>query len=222
MTTTIEFFFDFISPFAYLAHCRLPALADKYGYGLVYKPFNLFAAKLAAGSTGPGTPQIPAKFRYISADLRRWEQKYGVALVMPWLHKPGAPLTSEKPQVPKEVGDTSRANKGTFFALERGQGREYVTRLWGATFGSGGYAGNEGLLRDVARQMGWSPDEFLTFVQSGAAERLYEKSNKEAQSRGVFGAPTMMVGDEMWWGNDRLGLLEEYLAAHPADARPKN
>jgi len=78
--------------------------------------------------------------------------------------------------------------------------------------------GSEELLMDVARQLGWSPEELREFVQSDAAEQRYAESTREAIRRGVFGAPTMIVDDEMWWGNDRLGLLEDYLCAHPANS----
>jgi 2-hydroxychromene-2-carboxylate isomerase len=220
VTRRIEFFFDFLSPYAYLAHCRLPTLADKYGYDLVYKPFNMPAAKRAAGNTAPPAPAIPVKFRYISADFRRWADRYGVPLNMPWLVKSDAPLETLKQgiDVPKTGLDTTRANKGMFFALDRGQGREYATRLWGGSYGAPGgpLVGSDELLMDVARQLGWSAEELLDFVQSDAAEQRYAQNTEEAISRGVFGAPTMVVDEEMWWGNDRLVLLEEYLSAHPA------
>lgn len=215
MAKAIEFFFDFMSPFAYLAHCRLPELADRYGYELAYRPMELRAAKQAAGSIGPSTPQIPMKFRYISEDLRRWAKKYGVPIEMSWLIAKGAPLPRpEDIKVPKDAMDASLANKGTFYAIAKGQARDYVTSLWRATYGGGGLIGNEAVLREAARQMGWSPEAFFGFVRSDEAERLYAEAKQAAHDRGVFGAPTMMVDDEMWWGNDRLDLLEDYLAAH--------
>lgn len=196
----IEFFFDLMSPYAYLAHCRLPALAEKYGYGITYKPIDLKAAKLAAGNTGPSTAQMPAKLRYAIADLTRWAQKYDVPFS----------LAMSGPPMPE------RANKGAFYALGKGQERDYVARLWAATFGAGGDVNSDALLSDVARQMGWSPEVFLEFIRSDKAARLYDELNKEAHARGVFGVPTMIVDDQMWWGNDRLALLEEYLAERRA------
>ncbi len=197
--STIDFYFDFMSPYAYLSHARLPALAQQYGYGVNYRPIDLKAAKLAAGNTGPATAQMPAKLRYAVADLTRWAQRYGISFAF----APAPPVTE-------------RANIGTFFALDRGVGQAYVSALWGATFGVGGEFNSDEVLGAVARQMGWSPQEFLEFVGSEAGRQRYEENNREAQERGVFGVPTMMVGDEMWWGNDRLDMLEEFLAANPA------
>lgn len=196
--SSIDFYFDFLSPYSYLAHCRLPELAKKYGYEINYKPIDLKAAKLAAGNTGPATVQMPVKLRYAMADLGRWAKRYGVPMAFA--------------QVPPV---TERANKGVFYALQKDQAEAYVSALWGATFGVGGEFDSDEVLNAVARQLGWSSDEFLEFVQSDTAEQLYAEGNKAAQERGVFGAPVMMVGEEMWWGNDRLDLLEEYLAAHP-------
>lgn len=210
---TIEFFFDFASPYAYLAHCRLPALANQYGYSVIYKPIDLFAAKQAAGNTGPASVQIPPKFRYVATDLMRWAKKYDVPFLMPWAGKPGA--SSEPPKkmdLPKGGVDSSRAHKGVFYARERGQEGEYVASVYQATFGSGKLVGNDDVLRAVVQELGWSNDEFFAYVLSDEADSLYAEANKEAQGRGVFGVPIMIVDDQMWWGNDRLSLLEEYLA----------
>ena len=198
--SSIDFYFDFFSPYSYLANVRLPGLADKYGYTLTYRPIDVKAAKLAAGNTAPATAQMPVKLRYAIADLTRWGKRYGA----PFAFAPGVPTSS------------ARINKGTFFAIEKGQARAYVDTAYHATFGSGGAFDSEEVLSGVAQAMGWSPGEFLAFVSSEKAEQLYAASNQEAHARGVFGVPIMMVGDEMWWGNDRLDFLEEYLAAHPA------
>lgn len=215
---SIEFFFDFASPYAYLANCRLPSLAEKYGYDLVYRPIDLFAAKVAAGNTAPPSVAIPPKFRYVTADLKRWADKYGVPLLMPGLGVGGPPSDElpEKKTLPRELMDSSAAHKGVFFAQQKDMTREFVGAVFRQTFGAGGAIGDENTLRSVVGELGWSEDDFYQFVQSAQADQRYAEANDEAQGRGVFGVPTMIVDDQMWWGNDRLGLLEEYLAAHSA------
>ena len=196
---TIDFYFDFTSPYAYLANCRLPVLADAHGYSIAYKPIDLKAAKLAIGNDGPANMQLPVKMRYIMADLMRWVQRYGA----PFNVGKDASFASE------------RANIGVIYADRKGQARDYVNAVWHASFGSGGSLGSDDLLRQVAGQMGWAPDDLMAFIASEEAQQLYDQGNKEAQAKGVFGVPTMIVGDQMWWGNDRLDFLEAYLAAHP-------
>jgi 2-hydroxychromene-2-carboxylate isomerase len=202
----IEFFFDFASPFAYLAHSPLPAIADKYGLEIVYHPIDLFEARTAAGNTGPSTPQIPNKFRYIRQDLVRWAKKYGIPFEFP------APAPGE-PTIAKAQIDSSRAHKAMYYAIERGGAREFASRLWSKTYGVGGYIGDDANLRAVAQEMGWDGDELVDYANSAAAQARYEAANREAHERGIFGVPIMVIGEEMWWGNDRLGLMEEYLQA---------
>jgi len=193
---TIDFYFDFLSPYAYLSSFRLPALAAKYGYGINFRPIDLKSAKLAAGNTAPPTAAMPVKLNYAIADLTRWAKRYGAPLA--WAKAPPV---------------TERVNKGTYFAIANGQAQQYVDAVWAATFGSGGEFNSDDVLTAVAEKMGWSADEFFAYVASDEAAALYDEGNKVAQARGVFGVPTMMVGDEMWWGNDRLDFLEEFLAA---------
>lgn len=197
---TIDFYFDFVSPYAYLASVRLPQIAAKHGCEIAFHPINLNAAKQAAGNTGPATVAIPAKMKYAMADFARWGVRYG------------APLEFSREGAP----NSEPANKGTFYAIDRGQAAQYVAAMWRATFGSGGLHGKDEVLRAVAVEMGWDADDFLAFIASDEAERRYAAGNAEAQDRGVFGAPIMMVGDEMWWGNDRLEFLDEYLAENCA------
>lgn len=194
--TTIDFYFDFVSPYSYLANCRLPQIARERGCEIAYHPIDLKAAKLAAGNTGPATAQMPLKLRYAIADLSRWAAHYGVSIAF---STAGIP-------------NSTPANIGTYYAIDRGLTAEYLAKMWQATFGSGGAIGSEQVSRDVAAQMGWQGDDFLAFIASDEAIRRYDEGNAQAQARGVFGAPIMMVGDEMWWGNDRLDFLDEYLA----------
>ena len=211
--STIEFFFDFLSPFSYLAHCRLPALAIQYDCELVYKPFNMLEAKRAAGNDGPGTPHIPVKFRYICTDLRRWADQYNVAFSMPWAVAADATMEElNNIRLPASGLDTTRVNKAMFFAIDRGQARAFATGIWDGSFGSNGLVGSEQLLMRVAHELGWSVDDLQQFIESDEALDRYRGTTGEAISRGVFGAPTMFADDQMWWGNDRLDMLEAYLA----------
>ena len=73
--------------------------------------------------------------------------------------------------------------------------------------------------RDIARDLGWAPDDFLAFTESQESQDCYQTSTHEAHVCGVFGVPTMMIGDEMWWGNDRLDFLEEFLNSSAAGDR---
>ena len=193
---TIDFYFDFHSPYSYLAHCRLPEIARRHGATIAYHPIDLKAAKLAAGNTAPPTVAIPPKLKFAIADFERWCARYGVSLTF---SQAGPP----EPTLP---------NIATFFAIDRGQAAEYVTAYWQATFASGGRVGDEAILRQVAAGLGWNGDEVVAYAASPEGAVRYAEENAAAQARGVFGAPIMMVGDELWWGNDRLDFVDEYLS----------
>ncbi len=194
MTASIAFYFDFISPYSYLAHTQLPRIAACYGRNIAYHPVDLTALKLQGGNTGPASREQPLKFKYNYADFARWSARYGVPMKRLGGYDPKCRLT-----------------RGTFYAADRGQAGDYVTATWTRIWGQGGSLADEALMRDVAREMGWNADEFLTFLDSAEADRRFTAETKAAHAAGVFGVPTMTIGDELWWGNDRLDFLEDYL-----------
>lgn len=192
---TIRFYFDFVSPFAYLAHARLPALARRYGAAVDYRVIDIQRAKTDAGNFAPSTRSIPAKARFIRQDRLRWAAQYGVPM-----------------QDPKRFS-APRLNRGVFHAAALGAAEAYVITAYHHVWGLGGDPEDDTLLRAVAGDLGWNAADFLARVDSDAARALYEESQREAAARGVFGVPMMILGDEMFWGNDRLDFLEECLAA---------
>ncbi len=190
---TLDFYFDFMSPFAYLAHVRLPAIARQYGYRIEYHPIDLIRAKLEAGNTGPSNRMIPPKIAYLQQDLARWAALYGVPIKTPHTH------------------DSMLANLGTFAAMEAGRTQDFVDAMWNHAWGHG----RDFTLADISTvvgTLGLDPDRFLERLQSDDAAAWYEAGNVAAHRRGVFGVPTMIVGKDMWWGNDRLDFLERHLS----------
>ncbi|WP_333825290.1 2-hydroxychromene-2-carboxylate isomerase [Pinisolibacter sp.] len=192
---TLDFYFDFMSPFAYLAHHEIPALARSHDLELRLRVVDLPTLKRLAGNTGPRNVDIPPKIRYLKADLQRWAKRYGVPLVFP------PSLAS------------ARLNRGFFFAVDRDAGADFVSTAWRMVWGEGRDMGDESLFGAIAAQMGWSRADFLDYTDSAEATERYERETEAAAARGVFGVPTMIVDDQMWWGNDRIDFLREYLAA---------
>jgi 2-hydroxychromene-2-carboxylate isomerase len=193
----IDFYFDFISPFSYFAHQRLPQLAARYGYSLDYHVADLATLKRLCGNTAPRMVDMPLKLQYSRIDQNRWAERYGV------------PITP-----PAGSHDSSWVNRGIFYAAAKKQAAEYVTAVWTRMRRDGRDVAQESSWREVAQDMGWNPDEFVTAIRSSDSLAHYEQASQEAHSRGVFGVPTMLIGSDMWWGNDRLDFLEEYLKAH--------
>ena len=200
---TIDFYFDFISPFSYLAHQRLPRLAARFGYGLDYHVADLAKLKRLAGNTAPRMVDMPLKLRYSRIDQQRWAGRYGV------------PITP-----PAGSHDSSWLNRGIFFAATKKQAADYVTAVWTRMRRDGRDLAQESTWREVAQDLGWNADEFVGAICSAESLTRYEQASQEAHERGVFGVPTMLIGNEMWWGNDRLDFLEDYLTAQAQPGAP--
>jgi 2-hydroxychromene-2-carboxylate isomerase len=193
MAGTLDFFFDFVSPYAYLAHTQLPSLAKRHGLKLTYHPIDLTSAKIAVGNTAPPNREIPIKHRYLRQDLRRWADLYAVALTPPAGY------------------GSARVNHGAFLAIDQNVAQRYIEIVWRRIWGEGGDMNDDELLAEVAAEMGWPAEAFLTYCSSDAAITRLRSGNAHALQRGVFGVPTMMLGSDLWWGNDRLQFLEKYL-----------
>lgn len=201
MNTSIDFYFDFMSPFAYLARHRLAQCAGEYSCKINYRPVHLQRLKLAVGNDGPSNREMPIKLKYLVEDLKRWAAIYDVPFGF--------------------IGNvnTEKLNKGVFFAEQKGKAADYVKEAYRLTWGESGTPDDEGLLRGLAEILGWDGDEFMIFLDSAQANNAYEATNEEAIAKGVFGVPTMVIDDQMWWGNDRLFMVETYLRERFAPAR---
>tara|TARA_R110000787_G_scaffold29713_1_gene80470 strand:+ start:3115 stop:3708 length:594 start_codon:yes stop_codon:yes gene_type:complete len=191
---TIDFYFDIYSPYAYLASHRLAEIVKAHNCKVNYLPIDLKRAKLAAGNTGPANMQIPPKIKYLMQDLARWADRYGIPFGV----------------VPR-VMDSNRINKGVFFAIDHGNAADYIREAYAAVWGRGEDMTSDKLLSEIAAKMGWDPMAFLAFIDSSEAEKRYQAVFDDAVKRGVFGVPMYFVDEQMWWGNDRLHFLDEYL-----------
>lgn len=194
---TVDFYFDFMSPYAYLAAQKLPELRERHGKvaKLVVHPIALVEARFKAGNTGPFNRDQPAKMKCLMLDLQRWAKRYGV--------KFGFPKGLE----------TARLNRGYLVAEREGKADAYLKAGFDAVWAESGDPADEKLIRDVAATAGLSADALVKAVDSPEIVAEYEKGNLAAQARGVFGVPIFMVDDQIYWGNDRIEFLEEYLRA---------
>ncbi|MEH6638470.1 MAG: 2-hydroxychromene-2-carboxylate isomerase [Porticoccaceae bacterium] len=189
----IDLYFDFISPFSYLAHVKLPALAERHGAKIVYHPIDIPMAKIAAGNYGPSNREVPPKIKIMLADLHRWAERYDVPLSFPKSFACG------------------KWNTAALFAAEHDCAQAFVTAAYARIWGQGIDPADDSELKAAAVEAGLDADKLMAFVESSAGQTAFRKSCVDAHASGVFGAPIMAVGDEYFWGNDRLEFLEEYL-----------
>lgn len=195
----VEFVYDLVSPFSYLAYGQLGGVCERQGAELVLKPVLLGALHDAAGIQAP--IYIPAKSRYANRDIQRWAERYGLPMRFP---EP-FPFRSLK---------TMRA---AVFCGGRGELEPFTREAFRLYWEEGGAprgreeADEDGPISEVARRIGADPDEVLAGAAEPGVKEGLKDATSEALDRGAFGAPTFFVGDEMFWGNDRLDFVEEEL-----------
>jgi 2-hydroxychromene-2-carboxylate isomerase len=189
----VEFFFDLSSPYSYLASTQLEALAARTGAEIVWRPMVLGAVFQAIGSHMPAS--IAPKRRWMGRDLARWAAHYRV----PFHMNAAFPLNTIK-AMRLVLLDASRA--------------EAVARAaFAAMWVDNRNITDESELRAIAERAGLDPARALLAIEEPAIKEQLKANTDEAIARGVFGAPAFFVGDELFWGNDRLHFVEQALAA---------
>ena len=195
MSTAIEFYFDVGSPAAYLAWTQLPAIARAAGAEIEYRPFLLGGVFQATGNRSP--MEVPAKGQYMQDDLQRFAKRYGV----PFRHNPHFPI------------NTLTLMRGALGLQMRDPLRmvPYVDAVYRAIWVDGKNMNDPATVAGVLQQAGFDPDKLLALAQDPAVKDELKVVTQEAVARGAFGAPTFFVGDQMFWGQDRLDFVKEAL-----------
>ncbi len=194
MASTVRFYFDYISPNAYLAWTQLPALAHRHDVAVEPVPV-LFAGLLEAhGQLGPA--EVPAKMRWMSKSNLRKATRLGVALNPPAFH-PFNPLL---------------ALRVSSLALQGSQRHALIDALFQAVWVRGLHVSETAVVEKVADEIGLPGAAIVTDAQSPEGKARLRRQTDDAISRGVFGVPTMEVGTELFWGFDDFPQLELCLA----------
>lgn len=185
---TIEFWFDFGSNYSYLSMMRIQRLAADAGLRVVLKPFLLGPIFKALGwETSPFVLQA-AKGRYVWRDMERQCQKYGLRWRRPSVFPRNGLLAARV------------ALQGEGTAWEHA----FCEQAMLANFADDLEIGDEAVIRAILDGLGLDADALIAAAQGDACKAELRARTAAAQSRGIFGAPMFLVGDEMFWGNDRL------------------
>jgi 2-hydroxychromene-2-carboxylate isomerase len=196
MSKTVEFFFDLGSPASYLAHTQLPALCRDCGAALVYRPMLLGGVFQATGNASPA--MIPAKGRYMIRDLARYAERYGVPMRFN-PHFPINTLTLMRLLVAVQLHQPERLD-------------DALQALFQATWVDGVNMGDPARVAEVLAAAGLDAAALQQQIGEPAVKDALKATTEEAVRRGVFGAPTCFVGDDMYFGQDRLDFVREALS----------
>ncbi|MCW0922566.1 MULTISPECIES: 2-hydroxychromene-2-carboxylate isomerase [Pseudomonas] len=195
MTKTVEFYFDLGSPTTYLAHTQLAKICADTQSELNYIPMLLGGVFKATGNASPA--MIPAKGRYMFQDLDRFAKRYGVQLRF-------------NPHFPINTLILMRAVTGMQMRQPQ-RFAEFVDCLFKALWVEGRNLNDAQTVAAVLTENGFDPQEIMALTNDESVKAALKENTEAAIKRGVFGAPSMFIGDQLFFGQDRLDFLEEAL-----------
>ena len=195
MSRQVTFYFDFGSPTTYLAWTQLPRIAEEFGASIDWRPMLLGGVFKATGNASPVT--IPAKGRWMNADMARWAQRYGVAFAF----NPHFPI------------NTLTLMRGAVAFQRRGAEElaRYLDAVFRALWQDGRNVGDAAVLADMLAAAGLDADAFPALVADPAVKAALIANTEEAVARGIFGAPSFFVDGTLHFGQDRLDFVRAAL-----------
>ncbi len=191
----VDFYFDFYSPYAYLASFRIDAIAEKHGCKVNWRPFMLGASFAITGQK-PLT-QTPLLGAYSLIDMQRNARLFDIPFQMP-------------DEFPKASLSCARA----FYALvddQPEQAKTLAKAMYHEIFGLGKDGTRPESIALLAKQNGIDAEALLESIQTPEIKQRLKNETEAAIQRGIFGSPFFFVDNEPFWGNDRLDQLDCWL-----------
>ena len=189
MTVDVLTFFNYRSPYCYLASKTMWAIEDEHDARIVLKPLGGWAGRSAP-------ERVKYKIGITRQDVKRWTKRMNIPFVPP-------PVTT----------DPTLAALGATYAIEHGKMRAYTTAVMDKEWAEGQDIGQADLLIDVASAVGLDRTGFAAALQAPERAAILEENAALAQQHGIFGVPTFLIGDEIFWGQDRIDFVVEYIDA---------
>ncbi len=193
---TIEFFFDFISPFGWFAAEQIGALANRFDRQVNWRPFLL---RVTVGAIMKATPplELPLKGPYLLHDIKRSARYYGLSF-------------SESARFGFNSVSAARAVRWARSSSPRHAG-DLALALYRAHWSSGRDISDMEIVLNVIDDIGLPRDDAARALAGPKIKDAFRKDVESAVELGVFGSPTFVVDGELFWGVDRLPMLETWL-----------
>ena len=195
----VEVFYDIVCPYAYLGTSQIEALAQRTGASVVWKPFLLGGVFRAIGAADDPNRAMPAaKANHNQRDMVRWAEHFGVPLVAHRAHPRRTVLA---------LRSLLAAGEPAFAGATRA--------LYAAYWGRGEDIEDPAVIARALEGAGLDGEGCVARASDEAIKAELRERTDEAVARGVFGAPTFVVGGELFWGQDRLHFVEAALRGIP-------
>lgn len=195
MTSAIDFYFDFSSPYGYLAAQVVDDIGARHGVDVAWRPFLLGAVFKITGAQP--LPQTPLKDRYAAIDMPRSARRIGVPFVLP---------------EPFPFGSVAACRAYYWLAEEDpGRARDLAKAVFRGSFGEGRDMSPAAAVIAEAAKLGADREALGAALEDPAVKDRLRREVDAAIARGVYGSPFFFVGDEPFWGHDRLDQVERWL-----------
>jgi 2-hydroxychromene-2-carboxylate isomerase len=191
----IEFFFDIGSAYSYLASTQIAKLGERTGATIRWRPFLLGAVFKATGNDTPA--RIPAKAKWMLGDMAAWSKHHGIGFQMP------AKFPAQTLRVQRLLTAIERTHPAQLPTVAR--------TLFDAYWANREDITADPVLEAAVRSVGLDPGPLMAAIDAPETKDQLRAATDEAVRRGAFGAPTLFVGDQMFWGADRFLLVEEHI-----------
>ena len=198
MPKNIDYFLSVSSPWTYLGHARLLDMARRHGATITCKPTD-FGKVFSVSGGLPLKQRAPQRQRYRLHELRRWQAFLNVPLVR-------EPKNFPPPDVALPTRFTLAGADNAAVCTLAGA---VLTALWA----NDRNISDPDTLKAIGNECGMDGAALLKAADGEAARKALDANTQEAIDRDVYGAPTYIYGDELWWGQDRLDFLDRALAA---------
>jgi 2-hydroxychromene-2-carboxylate isomerase len=194
MGKSLEFLFDLMSPYSYLAATQLTAVGERTGAAVKWVPVYLPGIMRATGNRGPTA--VPPKAVYTFKDVNDWARHYGL---------PPIELPDDFPF------QAAAADRLCLVADEQGKGAAFALAMFRQIWAARCNANDPAVMESALKEAGLDPPTALARGRSDEIRTLLKANTDAAVSRGAYGVPTFFVGEEMFVGNDRLMFVEKAL-----------
>ena len=195
MPREIEFFFDIGSSYSYLAATQMAGVAQRTGLPVRWRPFLLGAVFKSTGNEMPA--RVPAKAKWMLGDMERWSAHYKIPFAFP----------TRFPLLTLRTQRALAAAERTGLSVE-----PFALALFRAYWAENQDVTGDAAISAAATSAGLDGPAIVAAIDAPETKDHLRATTDEAIKRGAFGAPSMFVGDALFWGNDRLHLLEEHVA----------
>lgn len=198
MPRTIDYYFSLASPWAYIGHAPFTAIAGRHGLAVNHKP--IFLGRVFAETGGQPLPQRhPARQRYRMVELQRWREKRGLSFNL-------------RPKFwPFEV---ALADRFVIAVMSAGKDPdEFLRRAFKGIWEEDRNLADPLVIAELAEASGLDSTSLLKSAQGDMTEALYALNLENAVAQDVFGSPAYVLDGEVFWGQDRLELLDDALTS---------